>query len=106
MEFKTNSDLHGIQVGIGTVLALKIYEQLKSIKPNKEKALKHVEQFSLEEHQSFLRQFLGKGAESLILLEKKEGKYDKKKHKNRLAYIRAWDDILEVIRQECRIMRK
>ena len=37
LEFKTNSDLHGIQVGIGTVLALKIYEQLKSIKPNKEK---------------------------------------------------------------------
>jgi len=101
LEFKTNSDLHGIQVGIGTVLALKIYEQLKSIKPNKEKALKHVEQFSLEEHQSFLRQFLGKGAESLILLEKKEGKYDKKKHKNRLERIlERWDDILEVIQQE------
>ncbi|NLU36147.1 MAG: sn-glycerol-1-phosphate dehydrogenase [Clostridiales bacterium] len=101
LEFNTNNDLHGIQVGIGTVLALKIYDQITSIKPSREKALWHAEQFNLEEYNSFLRQFLGSSAENLILLEQKEGKYDKDKHKQRLETIlQHWDDILRIIKEE------
>lgn len=101
LEFHTNSDLHGIQVGIGTVLALKIYEQLYAIQPNKEKALRYVDQFRLEEYHAFLHRFLGSGAAGLILLEQKEGKYSKEKHSLRLERIlQHWDDILEIIRQE------
>ena len=101
LEFGTNNDLHGIQVGVGTVLALKIYEQIYSIQPNKGKALKYVEQFCLKEYNSFLKQFLGTSADNLIILEQKEGKYDKDKHSHRLERIlEHWDEILEIIRQE------
>ena len=101
LEFGTNSDLHGIQVGIGTVLALKIYEQLCLIKPSREKALEYVNQFDLREHHSFLQDFLGSGASSLILLEQKEGKYDKEKHRQRLeSILDNWDKVLEIIREE------
>jgi len=101
LEFGTNCDLHGIQVGIGTVLALKIYEKLVSIKPNREKALEHAQQFNLEEYHSFLRRFLGSVSDNLIQLEQKEGKYDKNKHRQRLELIlEHWDDILHIIHEE------
>ncbi|HHT65417.1 MAG TPA: sn-glycerol-1-phosphate dehydrogenase [Clostridiales bacterium] len=99
--FQTNSDLHGIQVGIGTVLALGVYEQLASIQPDKNRALEYVDQFELESHQAFLHQFLGSSASELALLEQKEGKYDKRKHALRLEQIlQHWDDILAAIQQE------
>ena len=101
LEFQTNSDLHGIQVGIGTVLALKIYSQVVGIKPDKAKALKYAEQFDQEKHNDFLREFLGSSAENLILLEMKEGKYDKAKHRERLETILAkWQSILDIIDEE------
>lgn len=101
IEFRTNGDLHGIQVGIGTILALIIYEHLKTIKPSREKALEYVNSFQLEKHNSFLKQFLGSSAADLINLEKEEGKYNKEKHAARLEVIlQHWDDILEIIRQE------
>jgi glycerol-1-phosphate dehydrogenase [NAD(P)+] len=101
LEFQTNSDLHGIQVGIGTVLALKIYSQVVGIKPDKPKALKYADQFNQEKHNDFLREFLGSSAENLILLEKKEGKYDKAKHRKRLDVIlENWQEILNIINEE------
>lgn len=101
LEFQTNNDLHGIQVGIGTVLSLGIYEQLLTIQPNKKKALEYVDQFHLKEYQTFLQQFLGSSASELIQLEQQEGKYDKKKHTLRLERIlQHWDEILDIIRQE------
>ena len=44
---------------------------------------------------------MGKGAQAMIDLERKEGKYDKKKHAVRLETIlESWDDILAIIAQE------
>jgi glycerol-1-phosphate dehydrogenase [NAD(P)+] len=101
LEFGTNSDLHGIQVGIGTVLALKVYEQVLYIKPDKARALAFVKAFDHRAHNDFLKGFLGSSADNLILLEKKEGKYDKAKHLKRLDIILShWQDILDIIREE------
>ena len=101
LEFQTNSDLHGIQVGIGTVLALKIYSRVIQIKPDKARALKYVDRFGQEKHNNFLKEFLGSSAENLILLEKKEGKYDKTKHKERLETIfDNWQEILNIVDEE------
>ncbi len=101
LEFQTNSDLHGIQVGIGTVLALKIYSRAIQIKPDKARALKYVDRFDQEKHNNFLKEFLGSSAENLILLEKKEGKYDKTKHKERLKTIfDNWQEILNIVDEE------
>ena len=48
-----------------------------------------------------LRQFLGKGAEAMIALEKKEGKYRKDTHPARFNIIAEnWDRILQIMDEE------
>ena len=101
VEFGTPVDLHGIQCAIGTLIAAGMYEKLKELTPDKEKALAHAAAFDYEKHQKTLRQLLGKGAESMIALEEKEGKYDKAAHAKRLEIILDnWDKILQIIEEE------
>ena len=100
-EFGTVTDLHGIQCAVGTYIAASLYENIKSVKPEREKALGFVESFDYPEWAKELRAFLGKGAEAMITLEEKEGKYDKEKHVARLdIIIEKWDEILAVINEE------
>ena len=101
LEFGTNSDLHGIQCAIGTLYAVKIYEQLKNIIPNQEKALAYASSFDIPAHYAVLRNFLGKGALSMISLAEKDGKYDLCKHAQRLRMILDhWEDILQIMEEE------
>lgn len=101
VEFGTPMDLHGIQCAIGTLIAARAYEKLKTITPNREKALAHAASFSYEAWQQTLRQLLGKGAESMIALEEREGKYDVAAHRERLEVIlQNWDEILRIIDEE------
>lgn len=101
VEFGNPIELHGIQCGIATVEALKLYEKIRSIQmPNREKALAHARSFSLETWNRFLREKLGKSAEAMIELEEKEGKYDTKKHEKRLDMIlQNWNEILKIIKE-------
>ncbi len=101
VEFGTPVDLHGIQCAIGTLIAARMYEKLKIITPDKAKALAHATAFDYADHQKKLRQLLGKGAESMIALEAKEGKYDKSSHAARLEVIlNNWESILQIIDEE------
>lgn len=101
LEFGANADFHGIQCAVGTLYATRIYEQLRSIIPNRETALAHAENFDMQAHFDALRAFLGKGADAMIALEAKEGKYDLAKHAQRLEVILSrWDDILEIMDEE------
>ena len=94
-------DLHGIQCAVGTRIAVKIYQMLKTYTPNRDKALDFVNSFDYNAHAEKLRSFLGIGGESMIALEAKEGKYDKQKHAKRLETIIArWDDIVKIIDEE------
>lgn len=94
-------DLHGIMCAIGTVIATSLYEKIKAITPDRQKALSYAATFDKESWNAQLRQLLGKGAESMIALEEKEGKYDVAAHKERLEVIIAhWDDILNIIDEE------
>lgn len=98
LEFSTPSNLHGIQCGIATLLALRAYEKLLSVTPDREKALRYVERFDWELWNEYLREKLGHGAEAMIAGEKKERKYDKAKHSDRLeTIINRWNDIRETI---------
>ena len=98
LEFGTPADLHGIQCGIATLLAVQAYEKLKMLTPDREKALAYVENFSLDEWFEHLRGQLGHGAEAMIAGEHKEKKYDKVKHAARLDKILAnWDEILGIV---------
>lgn len=100
VEFNMHTDFHGIQCGVGTVIVLKIYEQLRDIRPDREKALAFVNKFSYEDWKKFLRKNLGNSAEAMILNEEKEGKYDLAKHKARLeVIINKWDEIEKVIHE-------
>ena len=101
VEFGTAEDLHGIQCAIGTLMAARLYEKLKAITPNREKALAYVKNFDNEKWNSELRAFLGKGAESMIALEAKDGKYNPEKHAKRLdVIIENWDNILKIVNEE------
>lgn len=101
VESGTPVDLHGIQCAIGTRIALSLYKKIKTITPSKEIAHVYVENFSWEQWQEELRQFLGKGAESMIALEAKERKYDITAHHARLDIIlQNWDAIINIINEE------
>lgn len=101
VEFSLPLELHGNQCAVGTFIACSLYEKVKKITPNREKALSYVKQFDYESYKSILQKFLGKGAESLIELEKREKKYDIALHSQRLeVIIEKWQNIIEVIEQE------
>ncbi|MBQ7923278.1 MAG: sn-glycerol-1-phosphate dehydrogenase [Clostridia bacterium] len=95
LEFGNPASYHGIQCGVGTLITLQAYEKLRSVKPDKEKALAYAKAFSLQAHEEHLRKQLGKGAEAMIAGEAKEGKYDTAKHEERLEKILSiYDRIL------------
>jgi glycerol-1-phosphate dehydrogenase [NAD(P)+] len=92
------AELHGIQAGIGTLYSLKVYDYLRTVTPDREKALRYVENFSVEDWNQRLTAFIGPGAQAMIDGEKREGKYDPRKHAERLErIIRRWDEILDII---------
>ena len=100
-EFGTMAELHGIQCAIGTYVAVKLYEDLKKEIPSYEKGIQYAESFDFEDWSERLRKLVGKGAESMILLEAKEGKYRKDYHEKRLKLIiKKWEDILSIINEE------
>ena len=101
VEFGTAVELHGIQCAVGTLLAARIYEKLKTITPDRQKALESFAEFDFSAWAEELRAFLGKGAESMIALESKEQKYNKEKHAARLSRIlENWDTILQIMEEE------
>ena len=101
VEFGTPVDLHGIQCAIGTRVAIGLYEKLKNVTPDRQKALRYVEAFDYDAWAEQLRGFLGRGAQSMIALEKTEKKYDKQRHKERLDSILIhWDEVLQIIDEE------
>ena len=100
-EFGTPADFHGIQCAIGTYNAVCLYEDLKSEAFDYTRGTQYAAAFNLDLWFEKLRALLGKGAESMIALEKKEGKYDIRSHASRLRFIvENKDKILEIINQE------
>ncbi len=99
LEFGTPVELHGIQCGVGTLLALKQYERIKNIKPDKQKALNYAKNFDKQAWFEKLKSFIGpRGAQTMIQSVEKDGRYNLEKHKNRLeVIISRWDDILAEI---------
>ncbi len=100
-EFGTTVELHGIQCAVGTRIAVGLYEKLKAVTPDKEKALTSARKFNYDSWSEELRQLLGKGAESMIALEAKEGKYDLEAHEKRMEIIlQNWDALLKIVEEE------
>lgn len=101
LQFGTKTELHGIQCAIGTYIAAKLYETVKTVTPNDEKAKAYVENFSYDSWKQELLTFLGESAETMIAAESREGKYVKEKHPARYAIIRDnWQEILKILEEE------
>ena len=101
VEFGTGAELHGIQCAMGTYLAAGLYEKLKTVTPDRKKGMAFAKAFDGEAWNGVLRDMLGKGAESMIALEKKERKYDVALHEARLEKLLAlWPRILAIVEQE------
>lgn len=101
VEFGTQVDFHGIQCAMATYHAIKLYEIVKAQMPDYEKAAAYVNAFDQQAWEQTLRSFLGKGAEAMIALEKKEGKYRKDTHPARFVKIQEnWNAILQIIEEE------
>lgn len=107
VEFHNKAELHGLQCAVGTMIAAQLYERLEAVVPQKEKALVHAKAFDYAPWSETLRSFLGKGAESMIALEKKEKKYDPCLHEVRLdKIVNQWDAIMEIVTQELPSVQK
>ena len=95
-------DLHGNQVGVGTIKTLKLYNTIRTLKPDLEKAMAFRKDFSEEKWESELRRIFGKTAETVITLEKTSfHNNDAAEHAVRAAKIAGhWDEILKIIDEE------
>lgn len=101
LEFGTPVDLHGIQCAMATMKAVELYEKVMEYVPDWEKAHAYVENFDLDGWNTQLREFLGSSAETMIELERKEGKYRKDTHAARFDIIQKnWDAILTILKEE------
>ena len=93
--------MESLRVAPGRDLCYTMEKDRRGITPDREKALAWVSSFDREAWNGTLRSMLGKGAESMIALEKKEKKYDDQAHADRLERILAlWPRILEIAAEE------
>lgn len=101
LEFGTPVERHGIQCGTATLAAVRLYEALEQMKPDAQKAAAYAAAFDYEQWKQELRQFLGRGAETMIALEAREGKYRTDRREARFAVIeKNWDAILRILQEE------
>jgi glycerol-1-phosphate dehydrogenase [NAD(P)+] len=96
------SELHGIQVGIGTALTLKIYERLRNIRPDEWELLRAMRAFDSNAWESEMRRVFGSTAQTLIDKETSAWhKNDPNARKERFARLRDhWEEILKIMDEE------
>ena len=101
LERGSGYDLHGIQVGVGTLLTLKLYERIRTITPEPERARRHMATFDPAAWEAQVRRIFGKTADEIIRIEAQTRKNDPARHAARLNNILAhWDEILRIIDEE------
>ncbi|MBR6791205.1 MAG: iron-containing alcohol dehydrogenase [Oscillospiraceae bacterium] len=94
-------DLHGIQVGVGTMLTMKLYERIRHIVPDRTKAEAWMQAFNYDVWEAQVRRIFGKTADEIIAIEAKTRKNAPERHAARLENILArWDEILAAIDEE------
>ena len=101
LEFGESASTHGIQCAIATLMSARLYERIKQLTPDVDAAKVYAESFDYSSWSNELSAFLGKGADAMIALEAKEGKYSVEKHSARIEVIAShWDEIIGVINEE------
>ncbi|NLD52053.1 MAG: sn-glycerol-1-phosphate dehydrogenase [Clostridiales bacterium] len=94
-------ELHGIQVGIGTLLTLQIWEHLKRIQPDRARAEAFIHSFDEKAWEDLMRRVFGGAADKVIATARAEGRNDSQAHARRLDILLArWPDILRIAEEE------
>lgn len=96
------TELHGIQVGVGTYLTFKIYDRLRNIKPDRETAEKAMAAFDPAAWEERVHRIFGKAAQTLI--DKEKAIWHKNapaEHLKRMDIILSnWDTIMKIAEEE------
>ena len=94
--------LHGVQVGVGTCLTLKLYDHIRNLKPDERKAKRKMAEFSQEAWERRIRTlFDEETAQSVMEIEKSARKNDPEKHARRLEKCLVhWEEIQRIIAEE------
>lgn len=95
------ADLHGIQVGVGTRVTLGLYDWLRTLTPDRARAMRYVENFDAAAWEAMVRRIFGSTAPQILAIEAQTRKNDPENHKRRFAVIEAnWPTILKIIEEE------
>ena len=95
------ADFHGIQVGVGTLLTLKVYEYMKSIAPTMERAKAAAAAFNRDAWAENIRRVFGSTADGIIAAAEATGRNDEEKRLARAELIVSnWDRILKIMEEE------
>ena len=96
------SDLHGIQVGVGTLLTLKVLDWMRAHTPTQAHAEEVLASFREEDWRQEMQRIFGKAAPAIIKGEEERyHKNDPARHAERLQRLLThWDDILRIMREE------
>ena len=91
-------DLHGIYVGIGTIITLHIFKKLRQLSPDRTRAEKAAADFDRDVWEARLRRVFRGTAESFIALEDKLHKNDRDNRMQRVDRIlENWDRLVEIL---------
>ncbi len=94
-------ELHGIQVGIGTLLSLRIWEMLRGMTPDRQTAENFINTFDESAWEAMVRRIFGGAAEAILKTARAEGRNDKAAHARRLQLtLDHWQDILRIADEE------
>lgn len=98
----TQGDLHGIQVAVGTQLALWVFENYLTMdKIDVDRANAAMAAFSTEHWEQEVRRIFGNVAPEILRIEAQTGKNDPVGHKKRLDLIVAnWPEIRQAMKDE------
>ena len=96
------SDLHGIQVGVGTLLTMWIIEHMLNMEAvDKDRAEAAMRAFSPEKWEKTMQEIFGPIAPSILEIEKQVGKNKPENQQERLKQIVGhWPEIRQIIKEE------
>ena len=101
MERGEKADLHGIQVGVGTRVTLGLYDWIRTLTPDRKRAMDFMAGFDPVAWEAMVKRIFGKTAPQILSVEAKVKKNDPEGHKKRFDVIEArWGEILKIIEDE------
>lgn len=94
-------DLHGILVGVGTVLTMRLYKWIKTLTPDSQRMQAHAAAYNYADWEKQVRRIFGKAADEIVRIENREQKNDPQRLQKRIAAIQQnWGKILRIIDEE------